>query len=150
MKCARLRAVALSAAWGLGACLLGLDAAAAPPQYSLAKVLNLPGDTGWDYLAFEQGGHRLFIAHGTQVDVIDTKRLVRIGEIADNQLAALAQLGRQARQRIFTPTGRDNMRTRLMKAPGDGHADAADFGLSHLHCRAISEPPYHAFSRRRH
>ena len=84
MKHARLRAsLALSAACGLGACLLGIDAAAAPPQYGLAKVLNLPGDTGWDYLAFEQGGQRLFIAHGTQVDVIDTKHLVRIGEIAD-------------------------------------------------------------------
>ena len=84
VKHARLRpSLALSAAWGLAACLLGIDAAAAPPQYGLAKVPEAAGDTGWDYLAFEQGGHRLFIAHGTQVDVIDTKRLTRIGEIAD-------------------------------------------------------------------
>jgi DNA-binding beta-propeller fold protein YncE len=82
MKRSRLKSLALAAAWG-GAGLLCVAAADARPQYGLAKVASLPGDTGWDYLAFEQGGHRLFIAHGTRVDVIDTKHLTRIGEIAD-------------------------------------------------------------------
>ncbi len=81
MNGSRLRSLALSTA--LGACLLCGGAAQARPQYGLAKVVQLPGDSGWDYLAFEQGGHRLFVAHGTRVDVIDTKRLTRIGEIAD-------------------------------------------------------------------
>jgi hypothetical protein len=83
MKRSRLSAAALSLAWALGACLLCVEAEAARPQYGIAKVLKLPGDSGWDYLAFEQGGHRLFVAHGTRVDVIDTQHLTRIGEIAD-------------------------------------------------------------------
>jgi hypothetical protein len=78
VKRSKLGALALATA-----CLLCIGAAAARPQYGLAKVLQLPGDSGWDYMAFEQGGHRLFIAHGTQVEVIDTKRLTRIGAIAD-------------------------------------------------------------------
>lgn len=57
--------------------------AEARPQYRLAHELPLPGDEGWDYLTFEPGGHRLFIAHGSRVDVVDTNTLKRVGEIAD-------------------------------------------------------------------
>ncbi len=98
MKRSRLGSFALSAACGFAASLLCVGAAEARPQYGLARILKLPGDSGWDYLAFEQGGHRLFIAHGTQVDVIDTKRLTRIGEIADTPgvhgIALAPELGR--------------------------------------------------------
>jgi DNA-binding beta-propeller fold protein YncE len=73
-------------AW-LTAALLALAAsggqAASQPQYHIAHEVKLPGDEGWDYLAFEQGGHRLFIAHGTQVQVVDTERLALVGSIAD-------------------------------------------------------------------
>jgi DNA-binding beta-propeller fold protein YncE len=57
--------------------------AEARPQYRLAHELPLPGDEGWDYLTFEPGGHRLFIAHGSRVDVVDTNTLKVVGEIAD-------------------------------------------------------------------
>jgi DNA-binding beta-propeller fold protein YncE len=50
-------------------------------QYQLAHEVPLPGDDGWDDLTFEQGGHRLFIAHGTEVQVVDTDRLALAGTI---------------------------------------------------------------------
>jgi DNA-binding beta-propeller fold protein YncE len=56
---------------------------AAPPQYRIAHELAIPGDEGWDYLALDADGARLFIAHGSRVEVIDTRRLARIGTIED-------------------------------------------------------------------
>jgi len=55
----------------------------AAPLYHIAHEVKVPGDEGWDYLTFEQGGHRLFIAHGTQVTVVDTDQLAATGAIAD-------------------------------------------------------------------
>jgi DNA-binding beta-propeller fold protein YncE len=72
--CAGLAAVALLSAGAL---------AQARPQYHIAHEVNLPGDDGWDDLTFEQGGHRLFIAHGTQVQVLDTEHLTLAGTIPD-------------------------------------------------------------------
>src|SRR4029077_10585351 len=72
--------------------------AQAGPQYRIAHEVPLPGDEGWDYLAFEPGGHRLFIAHGTRVQVIDTDKLALAGEIADTPgvhgIALAPDLGR--------------------------------------------------------
>jgi len=53
------------------------------PQFHLAHEVPLPGDDGWDDLTFEQGAERLFIAHGSVVQVIDTQRLALVGTIAD-------------------------------------------------------------------
>ncbi|HYM27894.1 MAG TPA: hypothetical protein VET66_07075, partial [Steroidobacteraceae bacterium] len=61
--------------------LLAATLAQARPQYRLAREVPLPGDEGWDYLTFEQGGHRLFVAHGTHVLVIDTDAMQVVGEI---------------------------------------------------------------------
>ncbi|MBV8306279.1 MAG: YncE family protein [Gammaproteobacteria bacterium] len=73
--CARLTAIA-----ALGA----LSAAAqAAPQYHLAQEVKLPGDGGWDDLTFDDGAHRLFISHGTQVLVVDTDKLTVAGTIED-------------------------------------------------------------------
>lgn len=77
---------------GLSALALALTGAAAAqaqapaharPQYHIAHEVALPGDEGWDYLTYEQGGHRLFIAHGSQVQVLDTHQLTLAGTIPD-------------------------------------------------------------------
>jgi len=74
-------------AWLMGAALLALSALAvqvqAAPQYRIAHEVKLPGDDGWDYLTFDDAAHRLFIAHGTQVLVLDTDHLTPAGTIAD-------------------------------------------------------------------
>ena len=68
-----------------GALALAVSAGQAQslPQFQLAHEVPLPGDDGWDDLTFEQGGERLFIAHGTVVQVVDTQRLALVGTIAD-------------------------------------------------------------------
>jgi DNA-binding beta-propeller fold protein YncE len=82
---------------GAAALLLGAAAQAAP-QYHIVQTLPLPGEGGWDDMAFESDGARLFIAHGTRVDVIDTRAMVRAGEIGDTPgvhgIALAADLGR--------------------------------------------------------
>jgi len=74
------------------------SAAQAGPQYRVAHEVSLPGDDGWDYLTFEPAGHRLFIAHGTRVQVVDTDELALAGEIADTPgvhgIALAPDLGR--------------------------------------------------------
>jgi DNA-binding beta-propeller fold protein YncE len=82
----------------VGALLLLTTHAQASPQYRIAHEVSLPGDEGWDYLTFETGGHRLFIAHGTRVQVVDTEKLAVAGEIADTPgvhgIALAPDLGR--------------------------------------------------------
>ena len=82
----------------VGALLLLTAHAQANAQYRIAHEVSLPGDEGWDYLTFEAGGQRLFIAHGTRVQVVDTGKLAVVGEIADTPgvhgIALAADLGR--------------------------------------------------------
>ncbi|HLY53315.1 MAG TPA: hypothetical protein VKQ31_09930, partial [Steroidobacteraceae bacterium] len=72
--------------------------AAQSPHYHLTHQLPLPGDEGWDYLTFEQGGQRLFVAHGTRVLVVDTDKLSVVGEIPETAgvhgIALAPELGR--------------------------------------------------------
>lgn len=95
---ANFRVLAVFAALSAPGLLLFSACSEARPQYQVVRTLSLPGDGGWDDLTFEQGGHRLFIAHGTRVDVIDTHSLKRVGEIADTPgvhgIAIAADLGR--------------------------------------------------------
>jgi DNA-binding beta-propeller fold protein YncE len=87
-------------AWTL--CLLWLAPLAAQaagrPHYHITRQVPLPGDEGWDYLSFEQGGQRLFVAHGTRVLVLDTDKLTVVGEIPDTPgvhgVALAPELGR--------------------------------------------------------
>src|ERR1700747_1985832 len=57
--------------------------ARAAPQYHIAHEVKLPGDEGWDDLTFDDAAHRLFIAHGTQVLVVDTDHLTPLGTLPD-------------------------------------------------------------------
>jgi DNA-binding beta-propeller fold protein YncE len=76
----------------------GAARAAAAPGYHITHEVSLPGEEGWDLLAFEQGGHRLFVSHGTRVLVVDTDTFKVAGEIADTPgvhgIALAPDLGR--------------------------------------------------------
>ena len=61
-------------------------APAAPPKVSsgyrlAASAISLPGDSGWDYLAVDAGGRRLYVSHGDRVAVIDADTLTPVAEI---------------------------------------------------------------------
>src|SRR2546429_5339155 len=56
--------------------------AQASPHYRIAHELPLPGDEGWDYLAFEAGRHPVFVSHRTRVLVGDPGKLELTGRVA--------------------------------------------------------------------
>jgi hypothetical protein len=78
--------------------VLGAARSEAAPGYHITHEVSLPGEEGWDLLAFEQGGHRLFVSHGTRVLVVDTDTFKVAGEIADTPgvhgIALAPDLGR--------------------------------------------------------
>ena len=53
--------------------------------YHLVRRIPVPGDGFWDLLSFDAPTHRLFIAHGTKVDVVDVNSDKVVGEISDTQ-----------------------------------------------------------------
>lgn len=56
---------------------------AAGSGYHVVKTYKVGGDGFWDYLKFDPDSHRLFIAHGTHVAVIDADSGKPVGDIPD-------------------------------------------------------------------
>ncbi len=52
-------------------------------QYHLENKFSAEGDGGWDYLTVDENAGRLYISHGTIVQVMDTKEGKIIGTIKD-------------------------------------------------------------------
>jgi YVTN family beta-propeller protein len=48
-----------------------LPAAASEPGYHIIKKVPLPGGTSWDYVFVDAEGRRVYVSHGTQVEVLD-------------------------------------------------------------------------------
>src|SRR5262245_1905311 len=90
---------------------VAVSGAAAPhrhePPYHLIRRVVLGGAGKWDYLTMDPAGHRVFIAHGTEVLVVSADSGSVIGKIPDTpgvHGVALAQgLGRG-----FTSNGADS------------------------------------------
>ena len=71
-------------AHALGCCLLAaipFAVRAQAPGYTVTKHYQLGGEGGWDYLTFDTAGHRLFVTHGTHVQVVDPDNGAVIGDI---------------------------------------------------------------------
>jgi DNA-binding beta-propeller fold protein YncE len=67
-------------------CLLTLNFcthAQTKSEYKIANKFSLEGDGGWDYLTMDDSTGRLFVSHGTQVQVVDVKQGKMIGTISD-------------------------------------------------------------------
>jgi YVTN family beta-propeller protein len=59
-----------------------LFAAPAPPVvYSVTKKISIPGTGSWDYLTVDEAARRLYVSHGTQVEVVDVDSLAVVGSI---------------------------------------------------------------------
>src|SRR6476659_8184805 len=66
--------------------LLAVPAAQAQ-GYHLTHTYTLGGDGGWDYLALDSIGHRLFIARSDRIMVVDQEKGTLLGEIPGIQRA---------------------------------------------------------------
>jgi DNA-binding beta-propeller fold protein YncE len=51
-------------------------------DWNITKEIPIGGDGGWDYLAMEPSGHRLFVTHMNQVVVLDVRTDKLVGSIA--------------------------------------------------------------------
>jgi len=58
--------------------LLALSAAFAQSGYHQLKKITIGGEGGWDYLIADAAAGRVYVSHGAEVDVVDTKT----GEVA--------------------------------------------------------------------
>jgi len=51
-------------------------------KYHVTTRIPIPGDTGWDYIAADSEGRRLYVPHGTEVVVLDLDSGDIVGKIA--------------------------------------------------------------------
>src|SRR5579864_1536148 len=51
--------------------------------YSVVKKIPIPGQGSWDYLAVDETGRRLYVSHGTQVEVLDVDSGAIVGQISN-------------------------------------------------------------------
>lgn len=56
---------------------------AAAPHFQITDEIKLGGEGGWDYLAVDTSNRRLYVSHGTQVDVVDVQTAKAMGKIPD-------------------------------------------------------------------
>jgi YVTN family beta-propeller protein len=56
-------------------------AAAAEGGYSVVKKIPIPGQGSFDYLTVDEAARRLYVSHGTQVEVLDIDALSIVGKI---------------------------------------------------------------------
>jgi DNA-binding beta-propeller fold protein YncE len=67
-------------------------------SYSVVKKISIPGDGSWDYLTVDEAARRLYVSHGTQVEVLDVDTGAIVGKIANTPgvhgVAIAPELGR--------------------------------------------------------
>jgi YVTN family beta-propeller protein len=63
----------------LAAVLMAADA----PGFKVAKKYPVPGDGGFDYIVFDSPSNRLYVSHGTEVDVLDADSGKLLGKVED-------------------------------------------------------------------
>ncbi len=79
-------------------------------SYKLLKTIPIPGAGGWDYLIADSDNRRLYVSHGTEVDVLNLDTDAMVGKIPNTNgvhgIALANDLGRG-----FISDGRDNQVT---------------------------------------
>src|SRR5579871_5044348 len=62
--------------------LFAPECLAADPGYSVVKKIPIPGQGGWDYLAVDAEARRLYVSHGTQVEILNLDTGESLGSIS--------------------------------------------------------------------
>ena len=83
----------------LFACLILLGASSSSNGgYSVIRKILLPGQGSWDYLTVDDAARRLYVSHGTQVEVLDVDSGAIVGKIENtlgvHGIAIAADVGR--------------------------------------------------------
>jgi DNA-binding beta-propeller fold protein YncE len=101
-----LVAVLVALVWSLHALAV---AAEDKPAYKVLEKVKVGGEGGWDYLAVDEAGQRLFVPRSTHVMVLDlnSDKLAPVGDITDTPGVHGVALAPKS-GRGFTSNGRDN------------------------------------------
>lgn len=75
--------------------------------FKVLKKIKVPGDGRWDYVNFDNIDRRLYISHGTQVDVLDVDNEKVIGSIANTPGVHGIALAHEL-NKGFTSNGKDS------------------------------------------
>ncbi len=98
----RLRKPARTIPFFVAIVVLGLSfnsaASGSDGGYALVKKIPIPGQGGFDYLTVDEAARRLYVSHGTQVEVLDIDSLSLVGNVAKtlgvHGIAVAPELGR--------------------------------------------------------
>jgi DNA-binding beta-propeller fold protein YncE len=77
-----------------------------PTGYHVIKHFNIGGDGGWDYISIDSEARRLYVSHGTQLEVLDADSGKVVGQILDTPGVHGAAIAHEL-NRGFTSNGRD-------------------------------------------
>jgi YVTN family beta-propeller protein len=66
---------------GAGVCLLSFAFASQAQSYHVTDHWKIGGEGGWDYLLSDDAAHRLYVTHGSRVEVLDTMSGKPVGAI---------------------------------------------------------------------
>jgi DNA-binding beta-propeller fold protein YncE len=78
--------------------------------YHLIKKTVIGGEGGWDYLSADHDNNRLYLSHGTQVEVLDLTTHKKVGAISPvNGVHGIAAIGKK--NKGITTNGRSNTAT---------------------------------------
>jgi len=75
--------------------------------YKVVDHYSVPGDGGFDYLTIDGAARRLYLSHGTQVDVVDADSGKFVGTIADTPGVHGIAIATEFKHG-FTSNGREN------------------------------------------
>src|ERR1700704_4799257 len=64
-------------------CLMLSVCAFSEESYHVIKKIPIPGQGGFDYLIVDEGARRLYVSHGTQVEVLDVDSGAIVGKISN-------------------------------------------------------------------
>ena len=81
------------------ACVILLGAAnSSNGNYSVIRKIPIPGQGSWDYLTVDDAARRLYVSHGTQVEVLDVDSGAIVGKIENtlgvHGIAIAPEIGR--------------------------------------------------------
>lgn len=82
----------------------------AAPSYKLIKTIPIAGDSGWDYLIADSENRRLYVSHGTEVDVLNLDTDAVAGKIPNTNGVHGIAIANDLK-RGFVSDGRDNQVT---------------------------------------
>src|SRR5262245_57504816 len=76
-----MRSAVIALAFVVAAVLALLTSGMPSPLFRAGPRWTLGGEGGWDYVTVDAAARRLYVSHGTRVEVLDLKSRARLGVI---------------------------------------------------------------------